>query len=32
LEAVTELQTGTQPPELDAVIADGVAAFLRAYR
>jgi TetR/AcrR family transcriptional repressor of mexJK operon len=32
LEAVTELRIGTQPPELDAVIADGVAAFLRAYR
>jgi hypothetical protein len=29
---VTEQRTGTQPPEFDAIVADGVDAFLRAYR
>jgi TetR/AcrR family transcriptional repressor of mexJK operon len=32
LEAVKQQRSPTQPPELDAIIADGVDAFLRAYR
>jgi len=32
LDAVINRRTDTPPPELDAIIADGVDAFLRAYR
>jgi TetR/AcrR family transcriptional repressor of mexJK operon len=32
LDAITGRWTGTPPPELDTIIADGVDAFLRAYR
>jgi TetR/AcrR family transcriptional repressor of mexJK operon len=32
LEALTEHPTGAQPPDLDEIIAEGVDAFLRAYR
>jgi TetR/AcrR family transcriptional repressor of mexJK operon len=32
LEAVTAQQDGARPPNLGTIIADGVDAFLRAYR
>ena len=32
LDAVNSRRTGAPPPELGAIIADGVNAFLRAYR
>ena len=31
-EALLDNQSNTEPPDLDAIIADGVDAFLRAYR